>query len=58
MVHLDSDFTGTDLLTISTGGGAVAPRGPLRELTVNWTTLIVAVALMFQQLILDAVLAW
>jgi hypothetical protein len=58
MVHLQSDLASTDLLTISTGGGAVAPRDPLTELTINWASLIIAVALSFHQLVFDAGLTW
>jgi hypothetical protein len=47
MVHLHIDVTRADLLTISAGGGAITPRSPWKEFTVNRAILIVAMALMF-----------
>jgi hypothetical protein len=58
MFRLNSDLTVTDLLTISTCGGAVAPRCPLRQLTVNGARVIIAVTFMFQLLVHDAGLTW
>jgi hypothetical protein len=58
MFHLDTDLTVAYLLAIPTGGGAVAPRCPLSEHTVNGAFLVVAVAFMFHLLIRNASLTW
>jgi hypothetical protein len=56
--RLHTDLAITDLLTIPTGCGAVAPRGPLSEFTVNRARLVVTIAFMFQLLVHDAGLTW
>jgi hypothetical protein len=58
MLRFDSNLAISDLLTITTGGGTVTPRCPLREDTVNRAFLVVAIAFMFQLLIFDALLTW